>query len=266
MLGDHPIDVMLLATDLGVAREFYGDRIGLEVLIESQDFLTFTCGGDSRLVVTRSATGTSEPQTKASWRVNDLAAEVVELRSRGINVEEYDEPGLKTVDLDPARQAGARGLLRAVPHRDHRRGEHVSQSHGSRGLPAREPRRRRVPVVYRFDTAQHLRAWLDSDDHVAWLQRTRGRQDERDRQRGRGGVPGRGRAGGPHRQLRPPRGGGGRRCRGAARPAARTIETLRGDRASTVSLAEHRSPYVRMTPNRTSWSCLLTRRRIAASP
>jgi catechol-2,3-dioxygenase len=98
MLGDHPIDVMLLATDLGVAREFYGDRIGLEVLIESQDFLTFKCGGDSRLVVTRSSTGTGEPQTKASWRVNDLAAEVIELRSRGVNVEEYDEPGLKTVD------------------------------------------------------------------------------------------------------------------------------------------------------------------------
>jgi catechol-2,3-dioxygenase len=98
MLGDHPIDVMLLATDLGVAREFYGDRIGLEVLIESQDFLTFKCGGDSRLVVTRSSTGTGEPQTKASWRVNDLAAEVIELRSRGVNVEDYDEPGLKTVD------------------------------------------------------------------------------------------------------------------------------------------------------------------------
>jgi uncharacterized protein len=26
-------------------------------------------------------------------------------------------------------------------------------------------------IVYRFDTAGHLRAWLDSDVHVAWLQR-----------------------------------------------------------------------------------------------
>ena len=98
MLADHPIDPMILATDLAVAREFYGDRIGLELLIESDDFLTFRCGGDSRLVVTRSSTGTSEPQTKASWRVSDLAAEVAELRSRGVEVEEYDEPGLKTVD------------------------------------------------------------------------------------------------------------------------------------------------------------------------
>jgi catechol-2,3-dioxygenase len=96
MLADNPIDVMILATDLGVAREFYGDRIGLEILIESDDFLAFSCGGDSRLVVTRSTSGTSEPQTKASWRVSDLAVEVAELRSRGIEVEEYNEPELKT--------------------------------------------------------------------------------------------------------------------------------------------------------------------------
>ena len=98
MLASHPIDPMILATDLAAAREFYGDRIGLEILIESDDFLTFACGGDSRLVVTRSSTGSSEPTTKASWRVDDLAAEVAELHSRGVEVEEYDEPGLKTVD------------------------------------------------------------------------------------------------------------------------------------------------------------------------
>jgi catechol-2,3-dioxygenase len=98
MLADNPIDVMILATDLGVAREFYGDRIGLEILIESDDFLTFSCGGDSRLVVTRSASGTSDTQTKASWRVSDLAAEVADLRARGVQLEEYDEPGLTTVE------------------------------------------------------------------------------------------------------------------------------------------------------------------------
>ena len=98
MLAEHPIDVMLLASDLGVAREFYADKLGLEVLIETDGFLAFECGGDSRLVVTRSATGTSEPQTKASWRVDDLVAEVRELRGRGVEVEEYDEPGLRTVD------------------------------------------------------------------------------------------------------------------------------------------------------------------------
>jgi catechol-2,3-dioxygenase len=98
MLANHPIDPMFLATDLAVAREFYGDRVGLEVVLESDDFVTFRCGGDTRLVVTRSSTGTSEPQTKASWRVTDVAAEVGELRSRGVEVQEYDGPGLKTID------------------------------------------------------------------------------------------------------------------------------------------------------------------------
>jgi len=98
MLAGHPIDPMLLATDLAAARGVYGDRTGLEVLIESDDFLTFACGGASRLVVTRSSTGSGDPQTKASWRVDDLAAEIADLRSRGVEVEAYDEPGLKTVD------------------------------------------------------------------------------------------------------------------------------------------------------------------------
>ena len=96
MLGNHPVDVMLLATDLGTARSFYGDTLGLQVLLADEQFLTFRCGGDSRLVVTRSATGTHEQATKASWRVDDLAAEVAWLRSRGVQVQ--DLPELGTVD------------------------------------------------------------------------------------------------------------------------------------------------------------------------
>lgn len=98
MLARHPIDVMLTAPDLAAVKEFYGDRVGLDVLIESDDFVTFRCGGDSRLVVTRTTTPSREQQTKASWRVTDVAAEVAELRTRGVAVVDYDEPGLVTVD------------------------------------------------------------------------------------------------------------------------------------------------------------------------
>ena len=98
MLAKHPIDVMLTAPDLAAVKEFYGDRVGLDVLIESDDFVTFGCGGDSRLVVTRTTTPSREQQTKASWRVTDVAAEVADLRTRGVAVVDYDEPGLVTVD------------------------------------------------------------------------------------------------------------------------------------------------------------------------
>jgi catechol-2,3-dioxygenase len=93
MLGKHPVDVMLLATDLGVARSFYGDTLGLQLLLEDEQLLTFACGGDSRLVVTHSTTGTREAATKASWRVDDLAAEVAELRARGVQVQDLPELG-----------------------------------------------------------------------------------------------------------------------------------------------------------------------------
>jgi len=96
MLGNYPVDVMLLATDLGVARRFYGGTLGLEVLIEDEQFLTFRCGGDSRLIVTKSTTGTADQATKASWRVDDIAGEVAALRARGVKIE--DLPGLGTVD------------------------------------------------------------------------------------------------------------------------------------------------------------------------
>ena len=98
MLAEHPIDVVLLSTDLGAAKEFYGDRIGLEIVLDTGEFVTFRCGGDSRLVITKSSSGTTEQQTKASWRVEDIAAEVAGLRSRGVDIAEYDDPGLKTVD------------------------------------------------------------------------------------------------------------------------------------------------------------------------
>ena len=98
MLGDHPIHPVLLAKDLAAAREFYHDRLGLEILSEGEDAIVFRCGGGTHLDVTRSTVGTADEQTQASWQVADLRAEVAELRSRGVTVEEYDLPGLKTED------------------------------------------------------------------------------------------------------------------------------------------------------------------------
>jgi hypothetical protein len=79
--------------------------------------VTFRCGGDSRLVVTRTTSPSTEQQTKASWRVVDVAAEVAELRAHGVDVVDYDDPGLKTVDgvadVGFARSAWFIGLRKA---------------------------------------------------------------------------------------------------------------------------------------------------------
>jgi catechol 2,3-dioxygenase-like lactoylglutathione lyase family enzyme len=98
MLGDHPITPVLLAKDLAAARELYHDRLGLDILTEGDNAIVFKCGGDTHLDVTRSTVGTADQQTQASWQVADVRAEVAELRARGVEVEDYDMPGLKTED------------------------------------------------------------------------------------------------------------------------------------------------------------------------
>jgi catechol 2,3-dioxygenase-like lactoylglutathione lyase family enzyme len=95
MLGDHPIVPFLLATDLKASRDFYAQKVGLEIVHEDEQAVTFRCG-NGLLAVSASTTGTADEQTQAGWRVDDLAAELAELRSRGVEILEYDTPELKT--------------------------------------------------------------------------------------------------------------------------------------------------------------------------
>jgi catechol 2,3-dioxygenase-like lactoylglutathione lyase family enzyme len=98
MLGEHPITPVLLATDLAAAREFYHDKLGLQIERQNKNAIVFRCGGGTHLDVTKSTVGTADQQTQAVWQVSDIRTEVAELRARGVKVEDYDTPGLKTED------------------------------------------------------------------------------------------------------------------------------------------------------------------------
>ncbi len=98
MLGEHPITPVLLATDLAAAREFYHRKLGLQIVREDENAIVFRCGAGTRLDVTKSTVGSADQQTQAAWQVSDIRAEVAELRARGVRVEDYDTPGLKTED------------------------------------------------------------------------------------------------------------------------------------------------------------------------
>ena len=97
MLGDHAIHPVLLSRDLGETRSFYHQKLGLEILSESDDAISFRCG-PTTLDVTKSTVGTADEQTQAAWLVPDLAAEIAELRGRGVEVQDCDLPRLKTED------------------------------------------------------------------------------------------------------------------------------------------------------------------------
>jgi catechol 2,3-dioxygenase-like lactoylglutathione lyase family enzyme len=96
VLGDNPIGAMIPASDLARAKAFYADTLGLKLVREDPEGVQFESGGIRFDVYpTRASGGTA---TVAGWIVNDLDAEMADLRSRGVQFEEYDLPGLKTVN------------------------------------------------------------------------------------------------------------------------------------------------------------------------
>ena len=97
-LANSPIRPVLLATDLDAARAFYHEKLGLPILLEREGAIEFSCGGATRLAVSKSTVGTADSQTQVAWSVSDLETTLAELRANGIKVENYDLPGLQTQD------------------------------------------------------------------------------------------------------------------------------------------------------------------------
>ena len=99
MLSDHPVFPILLSKDLDATRAFYHDVLGLDILREDPgDRIVFRCGGGTQLAVTLSTVGTADTQTQLAWRVQDIEAALVDLRSRGVRIEEYTAPDPVTTE------------------------------------------------------------------------------------------------------------------------------------------------------------------------
>jgi catechol 2,3-dioxygenase-like lactoylglutathione lyase family enzyme len=87
----------LPAQDLNRARAFYAEKLGLEPEEEREGGLRYVCGG-GEFALFESAGAASGDHTQMGWEVDDIEAAVRELRSRGVELEQYDLPGLRTVD------------------------------------------------------------------------------------------------------------------------------------------------------------------------
>jgi catechol 2,3-dioxygenase-like lactoylglutathione lyase family enzyme len=98
MLADHPVFPILLSLDLASSRRFYHDTLGLEIAAEDDERIVFRSGGGTQISVTRSTVGTMDTQTQMAWRVPDIHAALVDLRARGVRIEEYVAPDPVTTD------------------------------------------------------------------------------------------------------------------------------------------------------------------------
>ncbi len=97
MLERANVYATIPAQDLQRAKAFYADKLGLTPSEERPEGLRYRFGNGEFLLFESSGTA-SGTHTQLGWDVEDIEATVEELRGRGVSFEEYDLPGLETVN------------------------------------------------------------------------------------------------------------------------------------------------------------------------
>jgi predicted enzyme related to lactoylglutathione lyase len=98
MLKNHPIVPYIPATDVARARRFYEQKVGLVPREEIAGGVVYECANGSWIFLYPSMGAGTSKASQAFWQVEDVEREVAELKARGVVFEEYDMPGLKTVN------------------------------------------------------------------------------------------------------------------------------------------------------------------------
>ena len=97
MLRNSKVATRLPALDLERARAFYSEKLGLEPVEERPGGLKYRTG-DGVFVLFQTLGRPSGEHTQMAFEVDDIDAVVAGLRERGVELEEVDLPGLRTVD------------------------------------------------------------------------------------------------------------------------------------------------------------------------
>ena len=98
MLGDFEFQATIPALDLNRARKFYEEVLGIQPESEAEAGITYRCGKGSTFFLFPTQHAGTGQHTLGGWLVDDIEKAVAVLRDRGVAFEEYDFPGLKTVD------------------------------------------------------------------------------------------------------------------------------------------------------------------------
>jgi catechol-2,3-dioxygenase len=97
MPADWSFGATIPAKDIDSTRKFYESVLGLEIIRESPAGITYRTGDSFLDLYPTQFAGTAQ-HTLGGFVVRDLVAAMAELREKGVTFEEYDMPGLKTVD------------------------------------------------------------------------------------------------------------------------------------------------------------------------
>jgi catechol 2,3-dioxygenase-like lactoylglutathione lyase family enzyme len=106
---DRRCAAMLPATDMARARQWYIDTLGVKPGMEDENGIQFQTGDGTEFWVYPSQYAGTNQATAMGFMARDLSAEMDELKSKGVTFEEYDIPGVKTVDGIAEFAPGERG-------------------------------------------------------------------------------------------------------------------------------------------------------------
>jgi catechol 2,3-dioxygenase-like lactoylglutathione lyase family enzyme len=98
MLQKFPMYAYIPARDMARARRFYEDKLGFKPGEELAGGVTYTCGERTAAFLYPTPNAGTSQASQAFWQVDDIEREVAELEKRGVKFEDYDMPGMKSVN------------------------------------------------------------------------------------------------------------------------------------------------------------------------
>src|SRR5215211_1514119 len=94
-LKDCKVGTLMAVSDLGEARRFYEDQLGLVPGEQEEEAVRYFCAeGTSIFVYLQPQNAGASSATLAGWTVDDLDQVMDELSSRGVHFEQFDQPGV----------------------------------------------------------------------------------------------------------------------------------------------------------------------------
>lgn len=98
MLKDKKTHAALPVADLAKAKAYYVETLGFDdIETEYEGAVMINAADGTRFVLFVTPNTQRGGHTQLGFTVDDIEAEVAELKSRGVVFEEYDMPGFKTV-------------------------------------------------------------------------------------------------------------------------------------------------------------------------
>ena len=98
MLQDWPMYSYLPATDVARARAFYEQKLGLRPAEEVAGGVVYKFANGTGCFLYPTTNAGTNRASQAFWQVADVEREVADLKARGVTFEEYDSPGMRTVN------------------------------------------------------------------------------------------------------------------------------------------------------------------------